>query len=75
MVMDIFKMRIIQEGRYYHVEAYLELKKGLPLSDADDIKFAIQEKLTADPDIADVTLGIIEDDGIQGWGRNDITEF
>jgi cation diffusion facilitator family transporter len=70
MVMDIFKMRITQEGRYYHVEAYLELKKGLPLSQADDIKFAIQEQLTSDPDITDVTLGIIEDDGIQGWEKN-----
>ncbi len=66
-VVDIFKMRIIQEGRYYHVESYLELKRGLPLSEADDIKFAIQDKLKADPDIADVTLGIIEDDGIQEW--------
>jgi cation diffusion facilitator family transporter len=66
-VIDIFKLRITQEGRYYHVESYLELKRGLPLSEADDIKFAIQDKLMSDPDIADVTLGIIEDDGIQEW--------
>ncbi|TMU88337.1 cation diffusion facilitator family transporter [Bacillus sp. BHET2] len=66
-VVDIFKLRIIQEGRYYHVESYLELKRGLPLSEADDIKFAIQDTLMADQDIADVTLGIIEDDGIQEW--------
>jgi cation diffusion facilitator family transporter len=70
MVMDIYKMRITQEGRYYHVESYLELKKGLPLSQADDIKFEIQDQLTNDPDITDVTLGIIEDDGIQGWEKN-----
>lgn len=66
-VIDIFKLRITQEGRYYHVESYLELKRGLPLSEADDIKFAIQDNLMSDPDIADVTLGIIEDDGIQEW--------
>ncbi|WP_201716246.1 cation diffusion facilitator family transporter [Rossellomorea arthrocnemi] len=66
-VIDIFKMRITQEGRYYHVESYLELKRGMPLSEADDVKFAIQDKLIADPDIADVTLGIIEDDGVQEW--------
>nr|WP_268788414.1 cation diffusion facilitator family transporter [Rossellomorea vietnamensis] len=74
-VIDIFKMRITQEGRYYHVESYLELKKGLPLSEADDIKFAIQDQLIADPDIADVTLGIIEDNGIQEWRGTDISEI
>ncbi|WP_064091261.1 cation diffusion facilitator family transporter [Rossellomorea aquimaris] len=66
-VIDIYRLRITQEGRYYHVEAYLELKKGLPLSEADDIKFLMQDKLMKDPDIADVTLGIIEDNGIQNW--------
>ncbi|MCA1062970.1 cation diffusion facilitator family transporter [Rossellomorea aquimaris] len=66
-VIDIFKLRITQEGRYYHVESYLELKKGLPLSEADDIKFSIQDKLMKDPDIADVTLGILEDHGNQEW--------
>ncbi|MCA1054458.1 cation diffusion facilitator family transporter [Rossellomorea aquimaris] len=67
MVVDIYKMRIIQEGRYYHVEAYLELKKGLQLSQADDIKFEIHDHLTSDPDISDATLGILEDDGAQKW--------
>ena len=66
-VKDIFRLRITQEGRYYHVEAYLELKRGLPLSEADDIKFEMQDILMKDPDIADVTLGIIEDDGVQNW--------
>jgi cation diffusion facilitator family transporter len=66
-VVDIYKMRIIQEGRYYHVEAYLELERGLQLSQADDIKFVIQDQLTSDPDISDATLGILEDDGIRKW--------
>ncbi|BCB04338.1 cation diffusion facilitator family transporter [Bacillus sp. KH172YL63] len=66
-VVDINRLRILQEGRYYHVESYLELEKGLPLSEADDIKLHIQDKLMADPDIADVTLGILEDDGKKEW--------
>ncbi|RKN84238.1 cation diffusion facilitator family transporter [Paenibacillus ginsengarvi] len=66
-VTDINKMRIIQEGRFYHVEGYIELRKGLTLAVADDIKFRVRDKLLADPDIADVTLGIIEDNGVIDW--------
>ncbi|WP_337104224.1 cation diffusion facilitator family transporter [Paenibacillus sp. YIM B09110] len=66
-VVDINQMRIVQEGRYYHVEALIELQPGLSLASADDIKFQIRDKLLHDPDIADVTLGIIEDMGIQDW--------
>jgi cation diffusion facilitator family transporter len=66
-VADIRKLRIIQEGRYYHVEGLIELRKGLSLSVADDIKFRVQDQIMADPDITDVTLGIIEDDGIKDW--------
>lgn len=64
---DINKMRIIQEGRQYHVEGYIELKKGLSLAVADDIKFRIRDTLLADPDISDVTIGILETDGIDDW--------
>ncbi|MCC3371675.1 cation diffusion facilitator family transporter [Cohnella sp. REN36] len=66
-VVDINQMRIVQEGRYVHVEAMIELKKGLTLAEADDIKFAIRDRLLSDPDIADVTLGIIEDNDVQTW--------
>jgi cation diffusion facilitator family transporter len=66
-VTDINKLRILQEGRNYHVEAYIELRKGLALSEADDIKFRVQDMLRDDPNIADVTLGIIEDDDIKSW--------
>lgn len=66
-VTDINKMRIIQEGRFYHVEAYIELRKGLTLAVADDIKFRVRDKLLAVPDITDVTLGIIEDDEVRNW--------
>jgi cation diffusion facilitator family transporter len=61
-VTDIKKFRILQEGRYYHVEGLIELRKGLTLADADDIKFRVHDKIISDPDITDVTLGIIEDD-------------
>jgi cation diffusion facilitator family transporter len=64
-VTDIFQMRILQEGRYYHVDGLIELKPGLTLADADDIKFRIRDKLLTDPDITDVTLGILEDNGFQ----------
>ncbi|WP_172797533.1 cation diffusion facilitator family transporter [Bacillus sp. FJAT-27445] len=64
---DIKKLRIIQEGRQYHVEGYIELRKGLSLAVADDIKFRVRDLLLADPDISDVTIGILETDGITDW--------
>jgi len=69
-VADIRKLRVLQEGRYYHVEGLIELRKGLPLSIADDIKFRIQDMLLTDPDISDVTLGIIEYDDVMHWSPN-----
>lgn len=66
-VVDINKLRILQEGRRYHVESYIELKKGFTLANADDIKFRVRDKLLSDPDISDVTLGILETDDIPDW--------
>jgi len=66
-VTDIYQLRILQEGRYYHVEGLIELKPGLSLADADDIKFKVRDRLLSDPDIADVTLGILEDNGVRNW--------
>ncbi|RUS47121.1 cation diffusion facilitator family transporter [Cohnella sp. AR92] len=66
-VVDINKMRIMQEGRYYHVEGMIELRKGLSLADADDIKFSVRDRLLQDPSISDVNLGIIEDNGVTDW--------
>jgi len=66
-VTDINKMRILQEGRFFHVESYIELRPGLSLAVADDIKFRIRDKLLTYKDITDVTLGIIEDTGIKDW--------
>ncbi|MCM3626122.1 cation diffusion facilitator family transporter [Paenibacillus glycanilyticus] len=66
-VTDIFQMRILQEGRYYHVEGLVELRPGLTLADADDIKFKIRDTLLKEAEIADVTIGIIEDNGVRNW--------
>jgi len=66
-VTDIYQMRVMQEGRYYHVDGLIELKPGLTLADADDIKFKVRDKLLLDPDITDVTLGILEDNGVNNW--------
>ncbi|WP_274363542.1 cation diffusion facilitator family transporter [Paenibacillus thermotolerans] len=74
-VTDINSIRITQEGRYYHVDAMIELRKGLSLADADDIKFRIQDKLIADPDITDVVLGIIEDNGVKNWTPELLNDF
>ncbi|WP_079912394.1 cation diffusion facilitator family transporter [Paenibacillus sp. 32352] len=74
-VTDINDLRITQEGRYYHVDAMIELRKGLTLADADDIKFRVQDKLIADPDITDVVLGIIEDNGVKDWTPEVLNEF
>ncbi|MBP1949749.1 cation diffusion facilitator family transporter [Virgibacillus litoralis] len=62
-VVDIYKIRTIQEGRTYHVEGTVELKKGFSLAEADDIKFRLSDKLLRLPEVADVVLGIIEDNG------------
>ncbi|HZG71123.1 MAG TPA: cation diffusion facilitator family transporter [Chondromyces sp.] len=66
-VTDITNLRIIQEGRYYHVESMIELRKGLSLAVADDIKFRVRDNLITDPDISDVTVSIIEDDDRKSW--------
>ncbi|ANF95780.1 cation diffusion facilitator family transporter [Paenibacillus bovis] len=73
-VADIQSLRIIQEGRYYHVDGVIELIKGLTLADADDIKLRVQQALLVNPDIADAALSIIEDDSIQSWkaGKTEI---
>ncbi|WP_407310340.1 hypothetical protein [Desulfosporosinus sp. SB140] len=64
---DINKMRILQEGRFYHVESYIELGRGLTLAEADQIKARIRDNLLAYEDVTDVTLGIIEDNGVKDW--------
>ncbi|WP_210364708.1 cation diffusion facilitator family transporter [Bacillus sp. REN3] len=66
-VIDINTLRVVQEGRQYHVESYLELRKGLTLADADDIKFRVRDTVLEDPDVDDVIMGIIEADDIQTW--------
>ncbi|HEY9577639.1 MAG TPA: cation diffusion facilitator family transporter [Pseudobacillus sp.] len=66
-VVDIYKMRVIQEGRVYHIDGIVELRKGLSLAQADDIKFRVMDRLLREPEVADVTLGIIEDDEKRGW--------
>ncbi|GAB6926762.1 cation diffusion facilitator family transporter [Paenibacillus sp. JCM 10914] len=66
-VRDINRLRILQEGRNYHVEAYIELKKGMSLADAGSTKLRINTLLLNDPNISDVTLGILEDDGVKIW--------
>ncbi|MFC0523776.1 cation diffusion facilitator family transporter [Pontibacillus salicampi] len=66
-VEDIRTMRVVKEGRAYHVEALLELEVGLSLAEADDIKFAVWHQLLENKDISDVTLGIIESDDQKNW--------
>lgn len=66
-VVDIYRMRITQEGRAYHVEVVVELKKGLTLAEADDLKFRLTEELLREPNITDVFFGIIEDDEETTW--------
>ncbi|MCP3762768.1 cation diffusion facilitator family transporter [Domibacillus sp. A3M-37] len=67
---DIHSLRIMQEGRSYHVDGIVELRKGLTLADADDIKFRVKNRLLDEPEISDVTLGIIEDDGTASWSSS-----
>ncbi|WP_430161837.1 hypothetical protein [Paenibacillus lautus] len=53
------------------MEAYIELKKGMTLAVADHSKTRINALLTHDPNISDVTLGILEDDGIKLWNPSE----
>jgi len=66
-VVDIYKLRVIQEGRAYHVDVTVELRKGLSLAEADDIKFSLTDELLKSSNITDVDLGIIEDDDQMSW--------
>lgn len=69
-VTDINQMRIVQEGRRYHVEAYVELRKGFTLAEATEIKQRMKDRLLNDHDVADVTLGIMDDNGEITWQRS-----
>ncbi|OAH57706.1 MULTISPECIES: cation diffusion facilitator family transporter [Bacillaceae] len=64
---DIHHLRILQEGRSYHVDGIIELRKGFSLAEADDIKFRVRDRLLREKEIADVALGIIEDDDKSSW--------
>lgn len=66
-VVDINKMRVLQEGRAYHVDAIVELRKGLSLAEADDVLFSLRDELFKSTNVTDVDLGIIEDDGRTNW--------
>lgn len=66
-VVDIYGMRVVQEGRAYHVDVTVELKKGLTLDEADDVKFKLTDTLLTSPNITDVMLGIMEDNDIVTW--------
>ncbi len=71
-ITDINKMRIMQEGRFYHTEVYVELRPGLSLAEADKIKARVKEKLMADGDITDVTLGGLADNGVRDWSAEKV---
>ncbi|MCP3029305.1 cation diffusion facilitator family transporter [Halobacillus sp. A5] len=73
-VKDIKKLRILQEGREYHVESYIELEKGLSLAEAEDIKYKVKEKVLEDESISDVTLGVIESDEEKNWSMDQYEE-
>ncbi len=71
-VTDINKIRIIQEGKHYHVESYVELKPGLTLAEAAQIKYRIRDNLLATGEVSDVTLGLIEDNGVTDWAPEQV---
>lgn len=66
-VVDINKLRVMQEGRAYHVDATVELRKGLSLAEADDVVFSLTDKLLQSSNITDVDHGIVEDDDQINW--------
>ena len=70
-VVDIYGLRVLQEGRTYHVDVTVELSKGMTLAEADDIKFELSDELLRSENIADVVLGIIEDDDKKSWPKDE----
>ncbi|SEB06959.1 cation diffusion facilitator family transporter [Thalassobacillus cyri] len=66
-VEDIRRLRIIREGDDYHVDSAIELRGGMTLAEADDIKYRVRDSILADPDVDDVVIAIIETDQIQNW--------
>lgn len=64
-VVDIRSIQMIQEGRLYHLEGIIELRKGLTLNEADDILERVRNVLLRQSEIAAVLLGIVETDEIQ----------
>ncbi|GGC82101.1 cation diffusion facilitator transporter [Thalassobacillus devorans] len=73
-VEDIKRLRIIREGDDYHVDGAIELRGGLTLAEADDIKYRVRDSVLEDPDVDDVVIGIIETDKIQNWEVEDKKE-
>ena len=59
-VVDIRSIQMIQEGRLYHLEGIIELRKGLTLNEADDILERVRNVLLRKSEIAAVLLGIVE---------------
>ncbi|MFG6120521.1 cation diffusion facilitator family transporter [Thalassobacillus sp. B23F22_16] len=70
-VEDIKRLRIIREGDDYHVDGAIELRGGMTLAEADDIKYRVRDSVLEDPDVDDVVIGIIETDKIQNWEVED----
>jgi len=68
-VVDIYELQVMQEGRAFHVDVTVELRKGLALAEADDVKFALTDELLRMKNITDVDLGIIEDDDQTSWSQ------
>lgn len=68
-IVDIYEMRVVQEGRAYHVDVTVELKKGLTLDEADDLKFRLTKQLLQQSNITDVIVGVVEDNGKETWNR------
>lgn len=66
-VVDIDEMRVVQEGRAYHVYITVELKKGLTLDEADDLKYRMSKELLEDPNITNIVLAVVEDDNLREW--------
>ncbi|WP_028783655.1 cation diffusion facilitator family transporter [Thalassobacillus devorans] len=71
-VEDIKRLRIIREGENYHVDGTIELRGGMTLAEADDIKYRVRDNVLEDPDVDDVVIAIIETDQIQNWKMKDV---
>lgn len=73
-IKDIKTLYAMKEGEDYHIEMKLEIQSSLTVREATKIKNRIEAKIQEIKGVTDVIIEFEEDDGIDQFDRNMITE-